>query len=104
MDADSGGSRLEGEYSGDSTSVIVIRRYYSDQQFIILFKANLPSTWNEEERFSKLSEVLPMIDEAAIQHFKSGQFTNLRTISSQLEDAGLIVLGWGDLIASPPTE
>jgi len=98
MDSDSGGSRLEREYSGDTGSVIVIRRCYADQQTIVMFKANLPQAWTEDERISRLNDVLPMIDATALRHFKSGQFTNLRTISADLEDAALIVLGWGDLI------
>jgi hypothetical protein len=91
-----------GEYSGDSTGVIIIRRRFAGQQIIIMFKANLASAWSEEERSSRLSAILPMIEEAALRHFNAGQFTNLQTISSKLEDAGLIVLGWGDLIAMGP--
>jgi len=97
MDQDAGQSTLKRAYSGESDGLIVIRTLYDQTEAIILFKANLPSTWSEEERLTRLDAVLPLIEAAASRDFKAGRFTDLRTLSADLEDAALIILGWGDL-------
>ena len=97
MKQDAADSTLNRAYSGESEGVIVLRTRYDQTEAIILFKANLPSTWSEEERLTRLDAVLPLIEAAASRDFKAGRFTDLRTLSADLEDAALIILGWGDL-------
>ena len=98
MDQDVGGATVKRAYTGESDGLIVIRTRYGPTNAVVFFKANLPSTWDEEERVSRLDAVLPMIEAAAARDFESGRFTNLRTLSSELDDAVLIILGWGDLV------
>jgi hypothetical protein len=98
MDQDVGGVTVKRAYAGESDGLIVIRTRYGPTNAVVFFKANLPSTWDEEERLNRLDAVFPMIEAAAAREFGWGRFTDLRALSSQLDDAVLIILGWGDLV------